>query len=80
MKERKDIIVKTYQISDDERWFIETVEADEIYDAYIYDINCGIKMYMFGINKKDMAYNDFLEIVESNIEDYYETYNEEYNF
>ena len=78
MKERNDITVRTYQISDGGNWFIEIIDIDEMYEAYIYNALYGFKMYMFGNMKSDTNYEAFLKLVDSNIEEYYEIYNKEH--
>lgn len=48
------------------------------FEAYIQEEKCGIIEMMFGIAKKDILYWEFIELVEKNLDDYIEYYEEEY--
>lgn len=58
-------------------YFIEITEHPNYKDyieVWLYKENYSIKTYMFGINKT----KNYLEVIESNLEEYIKTYEEEY--
>lgn len=58
-------------------YFVEITEHPNYKDyieVWLYKENYGIKKYMFGIKKTE----DYLDIIESNLEDYIKIYEEEY--
>lgn len=47
---------------------------EDTYNAYIYSANYAQKLYMFGMPTDQQSYEDFLEIVDANLEEYIEDY------
>lgn len=83
LKERKDIITRTYEYGE---WMIDIVENQELYDVYLYHPEYGIKDHMFGLLKSQelpagkMDLKMALDLVEGNLENqpYIEHYIEDY--
>ncbi len=58
---------------------IDVVETSEVFEAYIYDDQYGIKRYMFGVQNTDGYTKErFIQSVANNAEEYMRFYIEEY--
>lgn len=57
-------------------FMVDVTETDFGHDAFLYKKNYGIKELMFGLQEKDL--DDFLEIVEANLLDSMQDYEEQY--
>ena len=60
--------------------FLVEIDAEESadgveYGAWLYRKDMGVKMYMFGVY--DLNYAEFISLVEANLPDYYDMYDEE---
>lgn len=82
MKKTREYITTTYK-ADEEGFCVDIVQRiNNTYDAWIYEESYGIKMYMFGNEigrtKSCKTYNEFLDLVDANIENYINIYREEY--
>lgn len=62
----------TYKVQDE--IYIDIVETDDMYEAWIYEKDSGEKMLMFGCSKAQQPEEEFLEIVEGNAEEYFDIY------
>ena len=60
-------------------YIVETMgkveEKDFIIESWLYKKDYGVKMFMFGLTNS----KDYREIIESNVDEYIEIYNEEYD-
>ena len=65
----------TYTAHDD--IVIDVVELSDVYEAWIYRKNIGLKSLMFEVPKEQQSYDEFLEIVEANIDEHITFYDEE---
>ena len=84
----KKIIEKHIQLYDAGDGFMVEIHIDNdaadprkwIWNAWLYKDGYGVKSFMFGVSDKQLAHslNSFVEMVESNLEQYKEAYNEEY--
>lgn len=54
----------------DHGYLIDIVTLRNDYEAWIYCEDDGVKHLMFGMPKEQQSYEEFLEIVEANIDDY----------
>lgn len=58
---------------------IDVVETSEVFEAYIYDDQYGIKKFMFGVQNTDGYTKErFMQFVVNNAEDYMKSYIEKY--
>ena len=81
MKKTKEFNSITYKTFNG--FYIDIVQRkNDMYDSWIYQESYGIKMYMFGMEIGTetgcKTYNEFLSIVENNLEEYINIYREEY--
>ena len=78
--EKTKIKTVTYKHDD---YYIDIVEMDDSFESYIYGKDSSLKMLMFGSAKKQsdciyfdhVTFDDFMEMVESNLNEYIATYN-----
>ena len=75
MKEIKEIKTRTYSVEH----YIDIVETEDMYEAWLYSPGYGIKMFMIGCPKKQQSYETFLEYVENEIGTDLELYYEDIN-
>ena len=68
--------IETYWHGGD--WFVDIVTTPDNYEAYLYSKGCCIKELMFGMPIKQQSYEEFIEIVEGNVNDHTEIYIKEY--
>ena len=59
-------------------WLVDVVTTPDNFEAYLYHKNCGVKKLMFGMPIEQQSYEEFIEIVEGNVDDYTGPYLEEY--
>lgn len=71
-KLNKQIVTKTYEVGNGFR--VEVTSTDNYRESYIYHKDYGIKSLMFGSEDYE---HSFLEVVESNLDDYIASYIEE---
>lgn len=76
MRKISDIKTDTYQFS--ENYFIDIVTSNDGYDAFLYNKNYGIKVFMFGCPRYYQTYDEFLGMVYVNATDYIYEYETEY--
>ena len=72
MKELEYIKTKSYDAGNGFEVDIVIDEKDQYYHSYLYHVEYGHKLYMFGMPMKQQSYDEFLEIVEKNVDDYRE--------
>ena len=72
---KTDISTTTYT---DGEYMIDIVTGDDWYDAWLYRKDIGVKMLMFGIQKKDSTADELLEMALNDLESYKRIYNEDY--
>ncbi len=72
MVELTNIKTRTYEY--DSNYYVDIVERNDWYEAYIYDSNIGFKSFMFGMLKSEISYESFLDAVLDNIDEYIESY------
>lgn len=63
--EMKEIKTKTYPL--DQGFFLDVTTTCKQYDAWLYHKNYGIKEHIYGMNKCDIEYDNFLDLIESTI-------------
>ena len=68
--QEKTILIYKYRDN-----FQVEIEENEFIEFWLYNTNYGIKMFMFGIQCKR---EEYIELIESNIEEYIESYQVEY--
>lgn len=67
-----NIRTRTYKY--DSNYYVDIVERNDFYEAYIYDSNIGFKSFMFGMLKSEISYESFLDAVFDNIDEFIESY------
>ena len=72
---KSDISITTYECGE---YLVDIVTTGDSYEAWIYRKEFGVKDLMFLVQKKQQTLDEFLEIVEANVEDYGENYDEGY--
>lgn len=75
MKEIKNDIIKKYKYKD---YYIYIQESENMYESYLQKQNNGIISFMFGVNKRNNDLEDFIYLVEVNVEDYIDSYELDY--
>ena len=79
MKKLEDVSITRYESGD---FYIEIAESDNMREAWLRHKDCGISELMFSMPIKQVdgitSYDWFLDIVESNLTAYKDSYNEEY--
>lgn len=65
----------TYRIEGN--WMVDIQTKDDTYYAYLWHERYGIKELMFGCPVKQQSYEDFLDTVEANFDEYKDDYIEE---
>lgn len=63
--EKKNFKIETFEF---ESWIVDIVTTDTNYEAWIYRSEYGVKMLMFGMPKEQQSYDEFIDIVEGNLE------------
>ena len=61
---------KTISYFYDHDHMIDIVTKQVSYEAWIYNIDCGDKHFMFGCPKSQQSYFDFMTLVKENAENY----------
>lgn len=59
---------KTYQYND--RFYVDIVDDGVTYEAYLYTLDEGYKVLMFGVTVKDVTFEEFEKMVEQNTQMY----------
>lgn len=67
MKYNRIITTDTYTYND---YMIDIVITPDDFEGWIYKKSAGLKMLMFGCPKKQQDYNEFITLIENNIEEY----------
>ena len=80
---KQENITSTYNVGDNMK--VDIVDNGLNYEAWVYHSDYGIKTHMFGIAKnsktpdgRKLCANDFIQIVLNNLDQYIETYKNEY--
>ena len=75
--EKLDLKTTAYNVGDG--FCIDIVETDDLFEAWIYHIDYGIKEYMFGSLKSDKTdYGVFVSMARNEFDDYRDDYYSEY--
>ena len=61
-----------------ESFFVDVLEEAGTIEFYLYRKTCGFKMFMFGMTKTAAPPEKWEEIIDNNVDDYTETYIDEY--
>lgn len=69
--------IKTDTYTIDDKWMVDIQTTETEYMAYIWHEDYGVKNLMFGGLIEQNYYEEFLEIVEANFDDYKAIYIEE---
>lgn len=72
---RANISITTYECGE---YMVDIATTSDSYEAWIYRKEYGVKDLMFGMPQAQQTLDEFLDIVEANIEDYAKGYDEEY--
>ena len=59
-------------------WFVDVVENEETYEAWLQHKDYGISSLMFGMMKKDKTFEEFCETAKMNLDNQKDFYQEEY--
>lgn len=73
----------SYKVSDYSDYIVDIVELPDEWEAWLYRKDMAIKMYMFGFAKKDqnnypVSREMFIELVDGNVNDHIDDYEETY--
>ena len=73
----------SYMVSDFSDYIVDIIELPEEWEAWLYHKDYCVKMLMFGFVKKDqnnypIPQEMFLELVDANVNDYIDEYEETY--
>lgn len=75
MKEIKNDVIKKYKYKD---YYIYIQESENMFESYLQKQNNGIISFMFGVNKRNNDLEDFIYLIEVNVEDYIDSYELDY--
>lgn len=78
LKKIADHKTETFDVGEGYLMDVITMPSNEMYEAWIYHKDYGIKSLMFGISQNDMTYEEFIETAYCNTDDYISFYEEEY--
>lgn len=77
----KKVDIKSTRFEHDDFW-VDVIETDYGWEAWITKKNYGVSAMMFGLQKEqkefETTYEEALEIIENNLEEYERGYMEEY--
>lgn len=81
MRFRPTITTQTYSTKYNFLVDIVTKSLKYQYEAWIYHVEHGVKDLMFGVSTEQQTYEEFLEIVFNNLDEYITNYvDEHFNF
>ena len=63
-----------------ESFFVDVLEEKGTIEFYLYKKTCGNKMFMFGMMKKAAPPEKWEEIINNNVDDYIQSYLDEYDY
>jgi hypothetical protein len=69
---------KITRFIDSDEWTVDIIETEEWFEAWLGNINYGIKEFMFGLSKETYTAEQFLETVVLNLNKYEDDYVDEY--
>ena len=72
---KTNITTRTYDY--DGTYMVEIVTTEEYYEAWLYNVDYGYKMLMFGCSRAKQSYKKFINDVEYQVRDYIGYYIEE---
>lgn len=72
---KADISTTTYECGE---FLVDIVTTGDSYEAWLYRKEYGVKVLMFGSYRTLNTLEEFLETVEANIDEYAESYDNEY--
>lgn len=70
-------ITTTYTCEYDD-FMVDIVVTDSVVESWIYREEIGIKFYMIGAPIEQCSMDEFIEVVEGNLEVFKDIYNEEF--
>lgn len=76
----------SYKVSDFSDYIVDIVEMSDEWEAWLYHKDYAVKMFMFGSLKKQELFDGpkeydlkaFIELVDANVNDYIDVYEETY--
>jgi len=72
-----NIHTETYLTSID-NFAVDVVEYPEVYAAFLYRLEYGVKTLMFGVDNAEVTKEEFLAMVDANLASYADLYTQEY--
>lgn len=72
-----NIHTETYLTSIDD-FAVDVVEYPEVYAAFLYRLEYGVKTLMFGMDNAEVTKEEFLAMVDANLASYADLYTQEY--
>ena len=70
-------VTRTYKPSADSPYTVDIVTLGDTYEAWLYHDGYGVKNLMFGVPIAQQTYEQFVYLVELNMEEYIGIYAEE---
>ena len=74
------IVTETYETGNED-FMVDIIrmedKGDEVFGAWLYRSHMGMKMFMYGVPARVMSYQDFIDSVKANMDEYFEDYDEE---
>lgn len=61
-------------------FFVDVLEENGTIEFYLYKKTCGNKMFMFGMTTAAAPPEKWAEIINNNIDDYIQSYIDEYDY
>lgn len=83
LKRDNTMIKTTYTVTCfelEEGFFVDVLEENGTIEFYLYRKSNGLKMFMFGMTKEAAPPEKWEEIINNNVEDYFQSYIDEYDY
>lgn len=78
MVEIKSQIIKEFIYKSDIKYVVYIKETINTYEAYLQNEDYGVISLMFGVDKNKTKLDNFIIIVNNNLEEYIELYKQDY--
>lgn len=78
MVEIKSQIIKEFIYKSDIKYVVYIKETINSYEAYLQNEDCGVISLMFGIDKNQTKLDNFIIMVNDNLQEYIELYKQDY--
>lgn len=75
---KANISIETYDYKNGFRVEIYLEPTDNTWQSFVYHVDCGIKLFMFGFDSEENTKDEFIDFVLDSLDEYVKLYKEEY--